>query len=570
MARASTTLFVLLSVSFVIAPTASSQQPGEIPLSQYKVDRWSPANGSPFNGVNALTQTRDGYLWIGSNEGLYRFDGVRFVEFNRVKYPNLLSTRISALFEDSKGSLWIGTQGGRCRRARDPGGGLSILRNGRVSTITSNQGLPSDYVKAIAEDSLGAIWVGTDGEGVCKVVSDSIITYNHKNTIIDGRVTSIAIDRENGVWVGTFGGLFRFSNDHWSRFGKKDGLSTDSVLSLHVTNDKVWIGTFGHGIMIFSNGVFGAFNKSVGENVTGILGDTKGAVWVITLREGVSRVLHGEVSSRSIEGTDRGAYGMSCARSTDGSIWVGLQIEGLVRFREVPFKWYSTGSESQTSAVASVTEDHGGTIWLGTTDGLERLAQEKIVPTSLNNVNVISVAEGPERNLWVGTLGKGLYKFSKGHGSRIDLNGVAAIWALYSTKNALWAGSNNGLVRIENGTTRVYRHNTNGLSHDDVRAVCMRSDSTIWIGTSYGLDELVGDTFKVYTKKNSNISNDVVIALYADDSGDLWIGTVGGLNRLRGQTFVSFTTRDGLPDDAAGMILEDNDGYLWIASDRGL
>lgn len=547
----------------LFTPSQGNAQPREKPLSHYKVVRWSPTSGSPFNGVNALVQSHDGYLWIGAKEGLYRFDGIRFVSFDRSQYPQLLSTRISALFEDREGALWIGTAGG----------GLSTLYNGRLTTRTSKQGLPSDYVKAIAEDLEGKIWVGTDGEGVCRILADTIISYNSKNSILDDRVTSLVISPDTSVWVGTFSGLFRLSNGQWRRFGRANGLSSDSILCLHETAGEVWIGTYGQGITIFRNGRFVKFGRSQGlpgNNVTGIIGDTTTGIWVTTLRGGVSRILHGRISSHPIEGADRGAYAVTIARVSDGSVWVGLQTEGLAQLRDVPFTWFSTTQDSKPNPVASVVEDHAGIIWLGTANGLERLEGGKIENTPLRQ-NVISVAENPNGTIWAGTLGLGLFKYEKGVATRIDINRIPAFWALYSdSRGILWAGSNKGLIRIEEGLQKIYTHNSNGLSHDDVRAICETKDSTLWVGTSYGLNELAGDTFRVFTKKPTGLSNDVIVALHADTNGDLWVGTLGGLNRMRHGVFVSFTTKDGLPDDAAGMILEDNDGYFWISSDKGL
>ncbi|HTO93170.1 MAG TPA: two-component regulator propeller domain-containing protein [Bacteroidota bacterium] len=446
-----------------------------------------------------------------------------------------------------------------------------------MTTITSKEGLPSDYVRAFAEDPEGAMWVGTDGEGVCRVSADTIISYGRENSGIDERVTSLAIDSAGVVWVGTYGGLFRFQRNGWTRFDRADGLSSDSVLSLHAADGELWVGTFGGGVTVRRGGKFTQVGRAEGlsgTSVTGIAGDTTHGIWISMLRGGVCRLWRGSVSVLPLEGKDRGAFPLSILLDREGSVWVGLQNEGLRRLRDAAFSWYQSGSTTFPDPVRSVMQDASGTIWAGTAAGLRRLRGDgtlEKLPLPDQPSNILSLAEGEGGILWIGTLGNGLFRFTGARFQRFPLGDHTTVWALFADgTGTVWAGTNSGLARIRGKSAATITHNHGGLSHDDVRAICRGNDGTLWVGTSYGLDKISHDSVSVMTRSNSAISNDVIAALHADADGDIWVGTFGGLNRIRNGTVTSFTTADGLPDDQVGMILEDDDGFLWIAGEKGL
>ncbi|HTO94003.1 MAG TPA: two-component regulator propeller domain-containing protein, partial [Bacteroidota bacterium] len=306
----------------------------------------------------------------------------------------------------------------------------------------------------------------------------------------------------------------------------------------------------------------------------GIAGDSAHGIWISMLRAGVCRLWRGSVSVLPLEGGERDAFPVSMLLDREGSLWLGLQNEGLRRLRDAAFSWFQTGSLSLPNPVRSVTEDGTGTIWAGTAEGLLRMAGDgSMVRLPLPNqpVNILSLTAGEGGLLWIGTLGDGLFLLKDARFQRYPLGGHTTVWALYTDrKGTVWAGTNSGLIRIRGRRARIFTHNRDGLSHDDVRAICEGSDGILWVGTSYGLDRLAQDSISVLTRRNSSLSNDVVTALFADQRGDIWAGTLGGLNRIRSDTITSYTTADGLPDDQVGMILGDDVGFLWIVGEKGL
>lgn len=531
------------------------------------MDTWDHSNGLPGTTISALLQSRDGYLWIGTGNGLARFDGVRFVTFDRRSHPKLLSNRIRTLFEDSRGRLWIGTEGG----------GVSILANGTLTTRSSDKGIPSDYVRAIAEDSAGNIWIGTDGEGLCILMADTILRYDKHNSILDDRITSLVAGNNGSMWVGTYNGLFKHQDNTWARFTRKDGISSDTITCMVAMGEELWFGTFGGGVTILRDGRFSIMSGKEGlpgTTVMSLAANPAYGIHLTTIYGGVSKIHGGVVSSCKVAAHDRGEHATAVLVDLEGDVWVGLQDGKLVRLRDASFTWFPSMNGQQPDPVRSVFQDNEGTMWAGTASCLRRLQEDVFVSVHQGQeypINILSVGEGGDGTMWVGSLGRGLHKVDRNGFTRIRTVNIPAIWALYTDESGtLWAGTNRGVVSIKGDEQRHFFHDNSRLSHDDVRAICRRADGSLWVGTSYGLNTMQGDSFVTYTKNNSAISNNVIIALHADTNGDLWVGTQGGLNRLHDTTFVSFTVADGLPGDEVGQILEDNLGYFWIVGEVGL
>lgn len=557
---------ILLALFLSTSSVCLSQQ-ADKPLSQYVMDTWHHTDGLPGSVINTLVQTRNGYLWIGTVNGLSRFDGVRFVTIDRKSHPQLLSNRIRTLFEDSRGNLWIGTEGG----------GVSTLTNGKLTTRTSDDGIPSDYIRAIAEDASGSIWIGTDGEGLCILTADTIRQYDKENSMLDERIASLLSGSDGSMWVGTYNGLFKHHDGAWTKFTRKDGLSSDTITCMSALGEEIWFGSFGGGLTVLRNGRFSVLSLKEGlpaTTVTSLSGSESHGLFVSTLLGGISRIRGGTVSSHSVAAHDRGENAIAVLVDREGNVWVGLQSGMLVRLRDATFTWFPSMSGSQPDPVRSVFEDRDGTMWAGTAGSLKRLEGDAFVPVLFGRdyaINVLSVGQDGAGTMWVGTLGHGLHRVTGNGFTSVQAGRVPAFWALFTdAAGTLWAGSNGGLFSIIGDRMRRYTHDDSRLSHEDVRAICQRKDGSLWVGTSYGLNTMVGDSFITYTKRNSAISNDVIISLHADKNGDLWVGTQGGLNRLRDTTFVSFTVADGLPDDVVGQIVEDDEGYFWIVGERGI
>jgi len=554
--------FLLLSLPAPVSEAASNS-----PLSGYLLNRWDAESDCPAHGVNALVQTRDSYLWLGSQQGLFRYDGVRFTAYDRARFPELRSSHIRSLYEDSRGNLWIGTSGG----------GVSVLSGDSLRTISSREGLASDYVRAVAEDRDGVIWIGTDGEGITAVGPDTLISYGKENSILDERVTSLYVDRDNRLWIGTYAGLFSFDRTVFTRMGRRDGLPCDTVLSLYGRDDELWIGTYGGGLAKLQEGnirSYGRENGLPGTVLTSITEDAEGTLWFTTLRGGVSRLADGVVSSRALGDIEQGEFAVSLACDREKNIWVGLFNGGLVQLREPLFTWFPLAPPGTSAMVAGVTADRGGTLWAATSAGLKTIGRGALLEPAtegLSGRSLITVAQAASGELWAGTWEGGAYRLTGTTFIPVPLPGVSTVWALFAdADSAMWIGTSAGLFRVAGTSTTRVTHNEGGLSHDDVRAITRDAAGTLWVGTSYGLNKFEADSIRIITTATSGLPNDVIIALHADQAGRLWVGTAGGMACIRDDSITAFTLREGLVGETVGQILGDDHGYLWIVTDRGL
>ncbi|MGH9838644.1 MAG: ligand-binding sensor domain-containing protein [Blastocatellia bacterium] len=197
-------------------------------VTQYSLQTWQTQDGLPQNAINAIVQTGDGYLWIGTDEGLVRFDGRRFSVFDKTNTPQLKGSRIAALCAGRDGSLWVGTKGG----------GLVKFSGGAFTLWTTGEGLPDNFVRAICDAGNGEIWVGTEG-GLCRFSDGRWTTYATKDGLAANYVLALYEDRDGTLWVGTSdGGLARLANGRFTSITRRDGLFDDNI-SVILADDRL-------------------------------------------------------------------------------------------------------------------------------------------------------------------------------------------------------------------------------------------------------------------------------------------------------------------------------------------
>lgn len=498
-------------------------------LTQYSHRVWQTDDGLPQNYVHAIVQTRDGYLWLGTEEGLVRFDGLRFTVFDRDNTEALHNNYIFALCEDREGSLWIGTAGG----------GLTRFKNGTFVNLSTNDGLSGDIIRSIIEDREGSLWIGT-ASGLTRLKDGRFTSFTVKDGLAHDTVYSICEDRAGSLWIGTGGGLSRFAAGKFTTYTVKDGLSHDMVRT--VMEDRagnLWIGTFGGGLARLRAGRFTTYTTSDG------LSDNK--IWSL--------------------GEDR-----------DGGLWIGTDSGGLNRFRDGRFTTYSTKEGLTSDIVLSILEDREGSLWVGTGGGLNRLKDAKFTAYTtrqgLAHDVVRSIYGDREGTLWIGTYGGGLSRFRDGafinYTTKDGLAGDIVFSILEDRVGNLWVGTNGGGVsRLRDGNFTTYSRKQ-GLSNDIVRCIYEDRAGNVWIGTyGGGLNLFKRGKFIKYGKAEG-LSSDFVLSIHEDRAGNLWVGTFGGgLNRFKDGRFTTYSTKQGLSNDTVLAIYEDADGSLWIGTNGG-
>jgi signal transduction histidine kinase/ligand-binding sensor domain-containing protein/DNA-binding response OmpR family regulator len=541
-------------------------------ITQFRHNVWKSEDGLPQNTVPTIVQTRDGYLWFGTELGLVRFDGLRFTVFDKTNTPELRSNAIYALVEDRSGNLWIGTNGG----------GLTRFREGKFRSYGAADGLPPGVVLSLHEDRSGTLWIGTDGGGLYRFSQDRFTAYGVKDGLADNTVFAIAEEPNGTLWIGTHAGLSRLSNGRFISFTTKDGLPSNYVRCLRpARGGGLWIGTNGGGLVRFKDGTFLTYGSQDGltsNAISSLLEDDGGSLWVGTIGAGLSR-LSGDrfLSYGTAEGLSNDDV-WSLYQDREGSLWIGTGGGGLNRLENGKFTTFDSKEGLSGDAVLAVYEDSEGSLWLGTNGGgLNRYRNGQFThftsKDGLADDLVFTIFGDRPGSLWVGTR-KGLNHLENGkfrlYTMRDGLPSDKVLTSYVDRHGTLWLGTRAGLSQFRDGVFTTFT-TKDGLSNNYVLAIEEDRQGALWIGTGGGgLNRFQDGKFTVFNSRQG-LSNAVVWAIHADADGVIWAGTNGGgLNRLKDGKFTFYTTRQGLFDDAIFRILEDAAGNLWMSCDKGI
>jgi ligand-binding sensor domain-containing protein/signal transduction histidine kinase len=561
--------------ALLVSGAASALNP-ELAVTQYSHRAWmadQTAGSLPQNSVFSIVQTPDGYLWIATQEGVARFDGVRFTVFNSRNTPEIRHNDVWKMLVDRDGTLWLGTRGG----------GLTRYRDGVFSTLSKEQGLSGDSVQALWQDGDGSLWIGTSGGGLNHYRDGKFTVYTTKDGLSSDTVFSLHGDAAGNLWIGTDGGgLNRLRDGKFTHYTTRQGLTNDTVYAIESDPDgALWVGT-GAGLNRLQNGRFTSYRTRSGlnsDNIRAIYRDRAGNLWLGTDGGGLSRYRDGRFAAfTSKHGLSNDSIG-ALFEDREGSLWIGTDAGGLNRLKDNKFVGYSTLEGLPNDNARAILEDRDGSVWIGTFGGLARYRDGALktygTKDGLSSDVVLSLAQTRDGALWAGTLGGGLSRLHHGrftrYGKNEGLGNDTVLALLEDSRGTLWAGTRSGgLHRFENGRFRAFT-TADGLSANDIRYLREGRDGSLWIGTrGGGLNRYQDGKFTALTTKDG-LSNDIVFSIHEDADGTLWIGTFGGgLNRYKDGTFTAYTTQQGLPDDVVFQILEDDTGNLWMSSNHGV
>ncbi|MCP4153470.1 MAG: hypothetical protein GY757_37430 [bacterium] len=261
-------IVLLLLFALMVSPGYALDPAKDI--TQYIHKAWSIEDGLPHSSVSSIIQTRDGYLWLGTAEGLVRFDGANFEIFGTQQVEQIAGNFIAVLFEDSKGNLWIGTYGG----------GLRNYKNGEFKTYNTKNGLASDNVTDICEDRNGNLWIGTYGGGLSKIKNKKFTTYNTQQGLTSNQVKAVHEDSSGNLWIGTDGGGLNYlKNGKFITNKTLQGKEISSIYVIHEDRDgNLWIGTQDSGLSSLKNGKVKTYNTAnglVNQRIYAILEDSR-------------------------------------------------------------------------------------------------------------------------------------------------------------------------------------------------------------------------------------------------------------------------------------------------------
>ena len=535
---------------------ADALDPNRLP-SQYVRGQWTTAEtGFPGGAVNGIAQTADGYLWIGTDRGLLRFDGFNFRTVSFAPVATASNVSILQLLTDSGGRLWIRPQGAYLVRQEDR----------KFESLP--YGLPA--ITALSKDNHGGVLVSDVQQGTFRFTADEVQKLGPSSP----PVISMAETSDGKVWLGTLGdGLFLLAGGRTTNVNA--GLPDRKINSLLPIGEELWVGTdtglyHGNGTG-FRRLELPSFLGSV--QILSLLRDRDSNIWVGTTR-GLLRI---NGKGISFFGGDEihGDGGINVLfEDREGNLWIG-GARGLGRIRDSAFVTYSSVSDHRFEHNGPVYVDLEGRTWFAPAQGgLFVLQNGRVQPiASIPPNEVVYSITGRADEVWVGRQRGGVTRLQFHNGaitsqSYTEANGLAqnSVYAVYESRDgSVWAGTlNGGVSKFKDGNFTTDT-TTNGLASNTVSSILETRDGAMWFATPSGLSSFSSDQWRTYTTKEG-LPSPEVNCLFEDSSGTLWSGTSSGLAFFASNHFqVPNGSPDVLREEILGMV-EDNSGRFWIAT----
>lgn len=552
---------VALVVAFLtFAPVLTGRTAeGPVPVeSEHLIRTWQTEDGLPQNSVTAILQTRDGYFWIGTFNGLARFDGVGFRVFNVANTPALGSDSVTCLAEDRAGRLWIGTDGGS----------LGCLAAGRFTRLTLTNTTETLMVSAVAEDAAGVVWVASN-LGLHRVEGDHLVT---PGTAFSGSQSSLCLDRQGNFWVGGVPGFTRMKSggtepaSPW-RPGHAIGVARDEGVWFQGADLKL--------VRLVAEEIRETRGEAPPAKV--LVQSPGGDVWTAAGSH-LGRVRGNTTRIYELPPSANAGSVITLYADREGSLWVGRNGGGLSRVRERVLRNIGTAAGLPDNDVVVLARDsvEPDRIWIGGFGAgigvWRRERYERLPALPWPNRDVYAFCPTRDGRMWIGTRDDHLLCWSAGRlVSDEVLPGEGARVIFEDREGGLWLGSRHDGARVRRADGRVVPFTTReGLSHRAVTAITQDRDGTVWIGTKQGLNRIDGDRIVRFSAQDG-LGADTIHTLCVDHEGILWAGTTGGgIARFREGRFVAVSSAQGLPNDVIAQILDDGADSLWLGSNAGI
>lgn len=626
------------SEAIAFQPILSPGLAGFEPRLQFR--RLSLNEGLSHSVVYRIFEDSRGYIWVGTADGLNRFDGYRFIQYryDPLNPESISSNTVWEIFEDSRGNLWIGT---------DKGLNLFTRESERFKRYVYNSmkadSLANDRVGEIFEDSHGGLWIGTWGGGLDHFdrENEKFIHYrndpNRDESISSNNVGGILEGADGALWIATENSLDKldlasgkFQHHSFVQKEKKQLWRTAYQKVIADDNGSLWMTTYGSGLLRFDlkserfeqfRSVSNDLNSISSNVVWDIEKDPSGALWIGT-EEGLDlfwpqseSFTHYDfnpdnpddaeaLSSATVYDIHRDRSGVYWLATYGGGInQFNLMRQGFTHYHHKPDDTNTISNDN----VTAILEDTRGYLWVGTVGGVNRIDRKSgyVVhynsnpnnPYSLSSDRVNAVFQDKRGQIWIGTdsgLNRYNDKFDRifpyevivasERGSLLNLKNVSITAICQDSDGILWLGTEGyGLVYLDVETNQAVMfvpesRNPNSISSKYITAIYQDRSGFLWVGTSVqGLNRYDRSTgrflhFTYDSKEADSLSDNTVTAIFQNRTGTLWVGTMGGLNKYDRTTaaFIHYRERDGLPNDVIYGIVEDDQGYLWMSTNNGI
>jgi len=559
----------LLAILFAAAAAPSLALNPALQPTQYVLDNWQIPEGLPQNTVQTLARTPDGYLWIGTQEGLARFDGARFVVFEPGNEGAIPNKNITALHIDKAGTLWIGTRSG-----------LALFEHGQFRRGPQGGELARAFIRAIRESSDGHVWIGTE-TGVTEIAEDTVRAFDASDGLSDGRVRALEPSADGALWVGTMSGLQRFDGRRFETIPLRSTQGPEPVMSLHEDPDgTLWVGTASgalyrlHGLnleVLSAGGKFGAAIRAM-------IRDRDGNLWLAPRGGGLVRWHDGEFSSLA---TGMFAAGdlRALLEDNEGSLWIGSYGLGLLRLHDGKFVTAGEPEGLAGNLAWTIVPRRAGGVWVGSDGGLSSYIEGKFNhidgPRGRQHARVRAVVEDRGGNVWVGTEGTGVYRREPGGGMRLfdhssGLSGDSVMALMEDRAGRMWVGTNEGLDMIEHDGVVSMQSKLDASSPSAVHLIYEDHVGNLWVATEAEGLFIVGANATRRLSEADGLPSDWVISIHEDERGVIWLGTTDGLAVWRDNKLVSLVRFGGPMRETIMQVLEDTSHQIWFTTNKGL
>lgn len=538
--------------------------------SDFLIKNWRNEDGLPHSIINSIIQTHDGYLWIGTYVGLVRFDGARFVHFSSSNLPELESGRVSKLFEDRDGTLWIGLESGR----------LLAWKNGKTRIHLPGDSSLNHAIVSIAQDAEKTIWLQNSIGQLSRLTTSGAELVAQTGAGLGRSSLGLTLDTQNRLWVGTSEGV-KFWRDGrlvnapgWERLRGKpvDAMTRAQDGSIWIFENR-WLRKVRDGKILVEVEAPAAFQNFAVE----ILEAFDGRLWLAAV-DGSLFFLEPSGTWQTVEdpalrGPNRALY-----QDREGNIWRGTFGDGLSQLRPKLFSIHEFATPTLDRYAYSVCSDRDGNIWgllnsrtLARIPAGTQIPQVWPMPSLAGAIRTLLVTR--DNSLWAGADGGYLYRLRNGKFvSELRADKTEFISALFEDlQTNLWIGLTQGagVGVLPKGDPAKYRELKN-IPYPDVRCITEGADGAMWFGTHYGgALRHQNEKWTQFTTRDG-LPSDYVRCLYTDADGAIWLGTLRGLCRWKNGKFTAITTQSGLWNDSLSHITEDENDNFWISSFGGV
>ncbi len=525
--------------------------------SQYARERWGSEKGFPAASVSGFAQTPDGYLWIGTDKGLIRFDGLEFRVFEPA-IPGLPQMGpVQSLLTDADGNLWVLLQSTKILRYRD--GKFEPGHNKAEFGITA-MGRQRNGSMVFSSRAYGTLTYRGGTFEPLPSLPETLPKTPHGETgeILDDLSARLS-------WA-----------PHFTEHSLAEPASAVAAMAESV-DGKVWLGTQDSGLFEIADGNVSAVARGLSARITCLLPLKDGKLWIGT-ENGVAAWNGVRLSQTDVPSSLRRSKILAIIQDRDSNIWVGTS-HGLLGFNSNGASSAARQTGATSGPVTALFEDREGNLWVGGSRSIERIRDSVFITYSVGSPQ--SESSGPifvdgEGRTWFAPFEGGLHWAKDGKEGSVAEDGLArdVVYSIAGGKDELWIGRRRGgltHLRYADGkiTTKTYTQ-ANGLAQNSVYAVYQGRNDAIWAATvNAGVSEYWKGRFTTYSKAN-DMASDTVFSIEESPDGTMWFATPNGLNAFSKGQWRVYTTRDGLPSDNVSCLLSDSSGILWIGTGSGL